>query len=167
MLRTTARAYVATFKRKIKLGKKFSLTKKIIRLQHRLKKKNASELTTYRLFYNLFADSNDHGELHGTNRSVPEVLLFPEVCALLGSTGTSTGRRSRGRRGQHAFRCGAHQGTDEELHQHVSDRTGRVRSVLSAVRVDYIVRKLHMDLGRRLLLILEVVSVRTLAHRCC
>jgi len=46
-----------------------------------------------------FTDPNDHGELRGTNRSGPEVLLLPESSALLGATGTAACRCGRGRGG--------------------------------------------------------------------
>jgi len=46
-----------------------------------------------------FADPNDHGELCGTNRSGPEVLLLPESSTLLGATGTAASCCGRGRGG--------------------------------------------------------------------
>lgn len=112
------------------------------------------------------ADPNDHGELRGVDRSRPaEVLLLPESRALLGATGAASGRRGRGRGRQHAVRGGAHQGADEELNQHVSDRTGRLRPVLLAVRVHHIVRELSVDRRRGLLHLLEMVSIWAVAHR--
>lgn len=92
-------------------------------------------------------------------------MLLPESGALLGATGAASGRRSGGSGGQHAVRGRTHQGADEELHQHVSNCPGRIRPVLSAVRVHHIVRELSVDRGRRLLHLLEVVSLRAVAHR--
>lgn len=104
--------------------------------------------------------------MRGATRPGPaEVLLLPEVRALLGATGATAGRGGRGRGRKHAVRGRADQGADEELHQHVSDRPGRVRPVLSAVRLHHIVRELPLDRGLGLFHLLEVVSVRTLAHR--
>jgi len=105
-----------------------------------------------------------HGGLREARRPEPEVLSVQESGAFLGTTGAAAGRRGRGRGGQHAVRGRAHQGTDEEFHQHVPDRLGRVRPVLFAVRVHHIVRELSVDSGRRLLHLLEMVSVRTVAH---
>jgi len=105
-----------------------------------------------------------HGELREARRPEPKILSVQEGSALLGATGAATGRRGSGRSRQHAVRGRAHQGTDEEFHQHVPDRPGRVRPILSAVRVHHIVRKLSVDSGRRLLHLLEMVSVRTVAH---
>lgn len=104
--------------------------------------------------------------MRGIYRPGPaEVLLLPEVRALLGATGAAAGRRDRGRGRQHAVRGRADQRADEELHQHVSDRAGRVRPVLSAVRFHHIVRELPVDRGLSLLHLLEMVPVWTLAHR--
>lgn len=114
-------------------------------------------------FFFRFTDSNDHGKLRKTYRREPEILFLPEGRALLGTTGPTAGRRGRGRGGKHAVRGRAHQGTDEEFHQHVLNCTGRVRPILPVVRIHHIVRELSVDRGRRLLYLLEVVSVRTMA----
>jgi len=119
-------------------------------------------------FYVRSTDPNDHGKLCGISYARPtEVLLLPENRALLGATGTAAGRSSRRRGGQHVIRGGAHQRTDEEFHQHISHRVGRVRPVLFVVCIHHIIRELPVDRGRRLLHLLEVVSVWIVAHRRC
>lgn len=128
---------------------------------------NTRYIVTICFFFFFFVETINHGQLRGTHRPGPEVLFLPESRPLLGATSTAAGRRGRRRGGQHAVRRGADQRANEELHQHLFDRPGRVRPVLLAVRVHNIFRELLVDRGGRLLHLLEVVPVRSVAHGCC